>query len=254
MASCSLPPNLQRIDSVILGIVPVRAGSKSIPQKNLQYVNGATLVQRATLFALSVCDWVVISSDSNQILENASLVSSENCILQLRSSENAQDKSSSESVVIEVLSRLDKDIIESIRIIAIIQATSPFQDVNAFKSAKELILDGKFDSVFASSLDKKFRWKQQAGFLSPLGHTVSFRPMRQDYEGVYVETGGFYLFKKEKFLHELTRFCGNVGNVITSPSHNIDIDEPYDLMVANLLSKSLDAELTYLRGSHGELV
>ena len=50
----------------IIAIIPSRSGSKSIKNKNLQIINGKTLLQRSVEFAISLkqISKVVVSTDS----------------------------------------------------------------------------------------------------------------------------------------------------------------------------------------------
>jgi N-acylneuraminate cytidylyltransferase len=82
-------------------IIPARGGSKGIPKKNLQCVNGIPLIERAIKTALkSNVDQIIVSTDDLQIKE---IASKHGVLIHNRSLKNSDDLSSTESVVLEVI-------------------------------------------------------------------------------------------------------------------------------------------------------
>ena len=91
----------------ILAIIPARAGSKRIKQKNIKFFCGKEMIAWSIEAAIkSGCfDRIIVSTDDNDIID---VVKKHNCDYLLRSKENARDESTIESVLFEVLKGLKK--------------------------------------------------------------------------------------------------------------------------------------------------
>jgi len=74
-------------------VVLARAGSKRLPNKNLQKINGKTLVEHAVNCCIENKITTIVSSDSNEILD---LVKSKAVIRHKRSDINSNDSTTSE--------------------------------------------------------------------------------------------------------------------------------------------------------------
>ena len=85
-------------------VILARSGSKRLPQKNLQIINGKTLIEHAINCCTSNGITTIVSSDSNEILDH---IKSKNIILHKRSSLTSDDKASSEEALVEVLKFYD---------------------------------------------------------------------------------------------------------------------------------------------------
>ncbi len=218
----------------ILTIIPARGGSKSIPKKNLQYINGKTLIERAVISALKIPDSkTIVSTDDAEISET---LKSYPITILARSETNSTDLASSESVILEVL-----DKIESFDgIIVLLQATSPFIDLNSLRVAiNRLRKSESIDSMFSAVQKNEFIWELEDIWV-PKNHERSARLPRQLRNLTAVETGSFYLFKSRSFLEEKTRFCGVTEPAFTGKWSDFDVDTQEDLDLCRKLSKVLD--------------
>jgi N-acylneuraminate cytidylyltransferase len=218
----------------LLTIIPARGGSKSIPKKNLQMINGQSLIERAVNNALKVeNNRIIVSTDDLQIIKTIKNYPIE--IFQ-RSSKNSSDFASSESVVIETLEKLGNFK----GIVALLQATSPFLDLQGFCRAIEFL--GKSDvvhSMFSAVEKNEFLWEFQNSW-EPTNHNKYMRLPRQSRAKTAVETGSFYIFKSDKFIEEKTRFCGVTMPAFTKKWSDFDIDNQEDLDFCRSISKVLD--------------
>ena len=91
--------NMEVKDSRIC-VILARSGSKRLPKKNLQKINGKTLIEHAIDCCTNNSITTIVSSDSNEILDE---IKSKNVIIHKRSSLNSDDKASSEQALVEVL-------------------------------------------------------------------------------------------------------------------------------------------------------
>jgi N-acylneuraminate cytidylyltransferase len=217
-----------------LTIIPARGGSKTIPQKNLQIINGKSLIERSVLSALKIeNNLVVVSTDDIEIRE---IVKDYPVRVSTRSKVNASDLASSESVVLEVLNEVG--VFDGV--IVLLQATSPFVDIDGLKTAINTLHNtDKVDSMFSAVLKNEFIWEFENQW-EPKNHSKNLRLPRQLRPPTAVETGSFYIFKAKKFLNEKSRFCGTTSPALTKSWSNFDIDNQEDLDFCRELSKVLD--------------
>jgi len=237
---------------VIIGIIPARGGSVGIPRKNLRSVGEFSLVMRAVLFGLEVCDIVAVTSDDEEIIAQAI---STGAIGVKRPPELSTSTASSEAAIQHTLGFLFEkpDLAVLLRsdpnpIIGFIQATSPFQECDSFAAGVALLQERGSDySTFSAVEDHSFLWEQQSNETwSPKGHDKSFRTMRQDLHPTVKETGGFYQFKLDAFLATGSRFSQYVHPILVDPRYALDVDTEDDLEWANFLSITIDTKLTFL--------
>jgi N-acylneuraminate cytidylyltransferase len=218
----------------VLTIIPARGGSKSIPKKNLKYINGKTLIERAVISALKIPDSkTIVSTDDIEILET---LKDYPITVLGRSETNSTDLASSESVILEVLDKIDSFD----GIIVLLQATSPFVDIKSLKVAiNRLRKSESIDSMFSAVQKNEFIWELEDIWV-PKNHERSARLPRQLRNLTAVETGSFYLFKSRSFLEEKTRFCGVTEPAFTGKWSDFDVDTQEDLDLCRELSKVLD--------------
>ena len=93
----------------VLGIIPARGGSKGVPGKNIRLVDGKPLIAYSIEKAKEskLFTDVIVSTDCEKIIEVAK---KNDCQYLKRSTENAQDHSTIEATVFEVLERLSSEI------------------------------------------------------------------------------------------------------------------------------------------------
>jgi N-acylneuraminate cytidylyltransferase len=209
-------------------IIPVRAGSKGIKNKNLAEVHGVTLLERAIETALSIPDCNVIVSTDGAVIEQ--VAAKYPVILHQRSVGNAQDFSSTESVIEEVVADFP-DYFLSGSIVILLQATSPFVSANSISQCISAAEGGY--SGFTAMESNFFLWQQSGDLWEPVGHPTDFRPRRQDRSPQVIETGGCYAFPLDNFQNNKYRFCAAPKSILVSSFEGIDIDTGEDLIFAN---------------------
>ncbi len=218
----------------LLTVIPARGGSKGIIRKNLQLINGKTLVERAVISALKISNnKVIVSTDDNDIALNLKDYPIE---VFIRSPENSTDLASSESVVLEVLYAYN----HFYGIVTLLQATSPFIDLRIWRESIIYLQNSQeVQSMFSATKKNNFTWEFNE-LWKPVNHDKDKRIMRQSKPPEATETGSFYIFKAENFLKEKTRFCGITEPAFTHEWSNFDIDDLEDLDLCRDLSQILD--------------
>lgn len=226
----------------LITIIPARGGSKAIKLKNLESVNGVTLVQRATLAANSLSgNSIYVSSDNSAILESGKTAGA---IPILRPKELATDRSSSESVALHMLTT--QDINKGC--LLLLQPTSPFVDTTAIRKGYETLLRNRstVQSLFSCVEGNFFLWQEKSREnWEPINHAKNKRLMRQDAPRKVLESGSFYMMDIELFKITETRFCGNTLPAFSKEWSNFDIDTIENLKLAQELSTKIDPLLEY---------
>ena len=118
----------------VIAFIPVRGGSKSIPLKNIKPFCGKPLVCW-NIEALENCpevDEVVVATDSDDIWKIVEKQNYNKTTLYRRSVENACDTASTESVMLEYIT---KARIEEDNIFMLVQDTSPITETDHFSEA-----------------------------------------------------------------------------------------------------------------------
>ena len=217
-----------------IAIIPLRAGSKGIPNKNKKRMLGRPLYQWVLSEAIfSNLDKVYIFTDDQQIIEDVKgeYYWTDKVEVVERSEESAVDTASTEMGMLELATYLNYDF----DIYCLIQATSPLltrEDINRVLSKIE---EEQFDSALTVVENKRFTWTKDG---KSVNYDYLHRPRRQDYEGMLVENGAFYAVKKETYLQTKNRLGGKIGIVKMCEDSLYEIDEPSDWDIIEILLKN----------------
>ncbi|GAA4081798.1 N-acetylneuraminate synthase family protein [Nonomuraea soli] len=214
----------------VLAVIPARGGSAGIPLKNLAPVGGVPLVVRAVRACLRAesIDAVVVSTDHEEIARAAREAGAE---VVLRPEELSGPRSSSESAVLHTLESHEADVV------VLVQCTSAFIDHHDLDEAVRTVLDGGADVVFSGTASHAFLWTT-AG--SGVNHDPARRPMRQERDPEYRETGAFYVMRAAGLREHGHRFFGTIAVQEVPAKHAIEVDEPQDLEMVRALAPFVD--------------
>jgi len=206
--------------SNVVALVPLRGGSKSIPDKNIRLIAGKPLCAWVLEAACQsgVFSAVVVSTDSEKISQLVRQLDLPVSILK-RPSELGSDTASTESVMLHALQSLDFDVL------ATIQATSPMVTDEDFRCAFKLFVEGGYDSLLTAVRTKRFFW-QDGGIA--LNYDPHSRPRRQDFAGSLMENGAFYFTKRDILKNQECRLGGHIGIYEMTADSAVEIDEPED--------------------------
>ena len=214
----------------VIAFIPARGGSKSIPEKNIKYFCGKPLIYwNLHELQKSEVDEIVVATDSDNIKLVVESFKFSKVKVYDRSSENAQDTSSTESVIIEYINSSDLSGSDTFMLV---QATSPFTQTSNFNEGLELF--NNHDSILSCCISKKFTWKEDG---QALNYDIYNRPRRQDYKGDLIENGAFYISSVSDIKETGNRISGNIG-IYQMPEYTcIEIDEIEDWIVAESLMR-----------------
>ena len=216
-----------------IAFVPARCGSKSIPFKNIKMFCGKPLIYWAinSLENSKTIDKIIIATDCKEIANVAESFNFRKASVYWRSPANAQDSSSTESVMLEYIHQSD---LKKSDYFVLTQATSPFTQSEDFNLAFQLLKQQKADSLLSCARVKRFFWNEDG---IPINYNFKKRPRRQDFKGTLVENGAFYINKVKNILKYKNRLSGKIAIYEMPEFTSIELDEPDDWIIAEMFMK-----------------
>lgn len=221
-----------------IAFIPVRGGSKSIPLKNIKKINGKPLVFWTAKAAneAKCIDKIIIATDSKEIKETVLNFGFEKLEVYDRDSENAQDTSSTESVMLEYI---EKSKLAGDNYFFLIQATSPLLKPEHIEGMFEALKNSTADSIFSGVREKQFHWIEIDGCVKPINYDYKNRPRRQDFQGIIAENGACYINSVANILKDKCRLSGKIIAYELPAETAFEIDEEYDyIIVEQLMQKT----------------
>ena len=217
----------------VIAFIPVRGGSKSIPQKNIKLLCGKPLVcwSIEALEACNMVDQVVVATDSDDIWRVVERYPYQKTQLYRRSAQSATDTASTESVMLEYIEYAQ---LSQSDIIILVQATSPLTETTHFSQALQMYSVGNYDSMLSCVRNYRFFWNEDG---SSMNYDYMNRPRRQNFPGMLMENGAFYINSVGNILNNGNRLGGRIG-IFEMPEYTAtEIDEPDDWLIMEKLMK-----------------
>lgn len=221
--------------SQTLAIIPARGGSKGIPRKNVLPVAGKPLLAWTIEAALAAryVDRVVVSTDDPEIAAVARRYGAE---VVDRPAEISGDKASSEAALLHALDHLEAAEGYRPDRVVFLQCTSPLTAPEDIDGTIEALEHERADTALAVVPFHYFLWKPDAtGDGVGINHDKRVRPMRQDREAQYLESGAVYVMKVPGFRDARHRFFGKTALYEMPGERRWEIDDPVDLEIAEVL-------------------
>lgn len=222
-----------------IAFIPVRGGSKSIPLKNIKPFCGKPLVCW-NIEALEAClavDKIIVATDSDKIEETVLSKNYKKIQVYRRSAENACDTASTESVMLEYINYAK---LSSNDIFMLVQATSPLTETKHFAEALAIYEKKTYDSIITCTRNYRFFWNADG---TSMNYDYRNRPRRQNFSGMLMENGAFYINTVKNILESGNRLSGHIG-IYEMPAYTAtEIDEPDDwIILENIMKKHVLSE------------
>lgn len=215
-----------------LALIPARGGSKGLPGKNLERIEGRSLVARAVDVAVAVdaIDAVVVSSDDDAILDEAHRAGAE---ASRRPPELATDHAVTIDVVLHELARRPE-----VGTVVLLQPTSPLRTVDDVRACLA-VHEPAHPVVTVTALGHPPSWTFRldgSGGLQPLAGWEELAPRRQDDAEHYRLNGAVYVASRDH-LAQHRSFVGPATRGVVMPGErSVDVDSRVDLALARLLA------------------
>ena len=226
-----------------IAFIPIRKGSKGIVNKNQKILYNQPLFYYTLKAALNskYIDKVVLATDDNELIENfnfSKFINYNKLELYRRLDENAQDHSTTESVILEYLSFKN---LSPLDVFLLVQATSPLTTEFDISNIILKYNSSEHDSILSVVKAPGFFWSSDG---TSLNYDWRSRPRRQKVTNqTFKENGALYVTTIGKIINSKNRLNGSIGFYIMKDYQGLDIDDISDfknaekLMYKHIISK-----------------
>ena len=221
----------------VIAVIPARGGSKSVPRKNIRLLGGKPLIAWSIQLAQQVpeIDRVIVSTEDPEIAQ----ISREYRAEVYRRPENL---ATDQALVIDAVKHLVATLRsenENAEILVLLEPTCPFRSVEDVQGCLTLVAASDCDSAgtfVGATLNPHRAWKIErhtpAMFIPG---AIPWLP-RQELPEAYQLNGAVYAVQIEGLLQSSRAFLfGRAGAVKMPRDRSIDINDPIDFMMAELM-------------------
>lgn len=223
----------------ILAVIPARAGSKGIPNKNIRIIDNHPLIFYSINNALNskyITD-VIVTTDSDEVKIIAKQMGVN---IKSRDKRLCKDDVTLDSVIYDAIPKNEKwDYIVTI------QPTSPTLREETLDNAIEYCINNKLDTLISVVNHPHLSWKEENGKKVP---NYRERLNRQYLPPEYQETGAFVISKAD-IVTEKTRIGKKVDVYEITETEAQDIDTFFDLQNA-MLTLEKNKVAIYVNGNN----
>jgi len=220
----------------IKALLPMKGTSERVPNKNMKDFNGTPLyhVIMKTLLSSQYIEKVVINTDNKLIAKDAKSHFGKRVIIVDRPIEIQGGDVSMNSIIDYDLSQLDGEHFLQTH------STNPLLKTQTIDNAIEKYFENldKYDSIFGGTKVQTRFYDMDA---NPINHNPTELLRTQDLEPLYEENSNFYIFSKNSFKNAGNKRIGMKPKIFeVNKLEAVDIDEPEDFILAELLYKNRD--------------
>jgi len=220
-----------------VAVIPARGGSKGIKDKNLQLVNGLSLLVRAIIAAKSIPDIsrVIVSTDSESIMEEALAHNAE-------IHKRREATSSDSAKTIDVMKDIYCDMKLDDEVCILLQPTSPLRRIIDIQACIDKYEDNEsVNSVVSVTLCEHHPYKvlveDDTGQMVAIRHISDLEAPRQKLPKALRVNGAIYIISFRALIESESFFCQPTRFFEMGEDESIDIDSYKDLERANLIIK-----------------
>lgn len=218
----------------VIGVVPARGGSKSIPRKNVRPLAGKPLIQYTVEEAKKskYLDRIVVSTDDAEIAEICHLLGVE---VISRPAEFATDTAPTEVALIHVVETLGRKEGYECDAVVTLEPTSPLRTHQLIDRCVKVLWESGADSVISVKQIDACLGTIAEGRFEYLIKNQARR--RQDREPLYLESSTVYVTRTETLLERGSVLGERLYAVVVDDDEAIDINTPLDLVIAEAVMR-----------------
>jgi N-acylneuraminate cytidylyltransferase len=216
----------------VLAVIPARGGSKGIPNKNILPIGGRPLLGR-TIQAVRSCPLVndvVVTTDSRVIAELARHYGAD---VVERPQVLAGDQVSSEAALLHACADWEQRTGFRYDLLLLPQNTSPFHDGADIEKIITMMSSGSFNSCITVVRTYRYFWNRREDDTAWMMHQK--RAPRQQRSPLYEEAGSLYCVRYDHFQKTGNLFADPTGLMEVPWWKSVELDEPSDVELAELV-------------------
>jgi CMP-N-acetylneuraminic acid synthetase len=228
----------------ILGLIPARGGSKSIPQKNITPLAGRPLIAYSIQAALesTTLNRVVVSTDDDEIRDVSRKLGAE--VPFMRPESISGDEAPAQSVIKHAVGYLERCDNWKVDYVVYLQPTSPFRNSHHIDQGVRLIEESGAHTL-VSVVAVPHRFSPDSLMVLNADRTLSAGAgeqvlRRQDKQCLYARNGPAVLILKRECVADDKLYTRRTVGMVMDWLSSIDIDSPDDLAVAERLMHQPD--------------
>lgn len=224
---------------LVFAIIPARGGSKGIKKKNLKKIGNKSLLKHAIDCAKKskYIDKIIVSSDDKEIINEAKKNKTE---IHFRNKILSSDNSPVIKTIKNIWAQKRNSALNSIFVL--LEPTSPFRSSDLVDKCIKRLIHENLDSIATFSEAKSN--PERLWMINKLNPKHFYNDkivwkQRQNLKSYYELNGQVYCFYPEKLpKKENNILFGKKSAEIVSNKGIIDIDDYFDLFLANAVFKS----------------
>lgn len=209
----------------IVSFIPIKLNNQRLPGKNLLPLNGKPTCEYIfdTVNKINTIDekYVYCSDESiiPYIPEGIKFLKRDKCL------------DGFEVKGLDIIEKFVRDVDADIYVLT--HVTQPFTKSESIKHALEKVISGEYDSAFSAVVLQDYLWMNG----KPLNFDAKNIIRTQDLEAIYMETGAFFIFRKEVFTELHQRVGQNPYIYEIDQFEAVDIDTIEDFKFAEVVAK-----------------
>ncbi|MDR0425161.1 MAG: acylneuraminate cytidylyltransferase family protein [Clostridiales Family XIII bacterium] len=207
--------------------IPIKLNNQRLPGKNLMDLNGRPL-----------CSYIFETAAQLDLVDEKYVYCSDEKIagyiphgLHLLKRDPWLDGSSIKGT--DIIKHFLRDIFADVYVLT--HATQPFTRAASIETALDKVHTEGYDSAFSAVKLQDYCWYQG----EPLNYSLDNLIVTQDLEPVYMETGAFFIFRREVFENTGRRIGSRPYMHIVDQFEQIDIDTAEDFALAQAVAAYL---------------
>ena len=213
----------------IIAMVPVRAGSTRVPNKNTRKFANTNLLELKlkVLKNVSEINQIIVSTDCEIAAE---IATKQNIKIQWRNNYYAGSNITNDQHWLHIAKTTPGDIV------FLAQVTSPLLRVSSIQNALNFYLNSNmYDSLNSVTAEKKFLWKD----MKPINYKINQTPKSQDLPNIVSLNFAITIIKKQVMIKRKNVIGFNPSFFELDKVESLDIDDLIDFNIAELMYQKL---------------
>jgi CMP-N-acetylneuraminic acid synthetase len=216
----------------VIAMVPVRAGSTRVPNKNTRPFGGTSLLQLKLELLKKVVGItrIVVSTDCDT---SADMALKEGAEVQWRNEYYAGSDVTNDQHWLHIAQTTPGDIV------FLAQVTSPLLRVSSMQAAlKAFLRSGTHDSINSVSAEKKFLWKDT----KPINYNMDATPKSQNLPEIVSLNFAITIISKQTMMERKNVIGYKPSFFELGKVESLDVDDLTDFKIAELMYRELGTE------------